>query len=197
MAGRTGCRRGRRQRRRRATSLCGTCGGPRSSPEKSEGAAHARRCGDLRGLQRAGAAARFSELPRYDADGDAAPNLPGGGARGACRWADIDRCNRCRLPVHQSRPLRAAVQRSVRAIPIRAPAGARSTHRLTGKAAPQPTTTELPTILLSAAGASADYRGLVLVRVVRRRFAIRAIRALTCCSSKLFGSKSPNQSLTS
>jgi len=102
----------------------------------------------LRRLQRAGAAARLSQLPRYDADGGAAPNPSGGSARGARRRADIDPRNRCRLPLHQSRPFCAAVQRSVRAVPIRAPAGPRSTHGLTGKAAPQLATAELPTIIL-------------------------------------------------
>ena len=98
------------------------------------------------GLQRAGAAARLSQLPRYDADGGAAPNPPGGGARDARRRADIDRRNRCRLPLHQSWPLRAAVQRSVRAVPIRAPAGPRSSP----KGALQLMTGEIPTVLLKA-----------------------------------------------
>jgi hypothetical protein len=104
-------------------------------PEKSEGAAHAHRGGGLRWLQRAGAAARFSQLPRYDADGGAAPDPPGGGARGARRRADIDRRNCCRSPLHQSRPLRPAVQRSVWEVPIRAPAGPRSTQRLSERRA--------------------------------------------------------------
>src|SRR5215468_8141864 len=71
-------------------------------------------------------------------------NPSGGGARDARRRANIDLRNRCRLPLHQSRPLRPAVQRSVRAVPIGAPAGPRSPHGLIGKAAPQLTTTEPP-----------------------------------------------------
>ena len=60
-------------------------------------------------------------------------------------------------------------------------AGLRYLHLLAG----YPPPTGSPLVSATFAGIpSADYRGLVLVGVVRRRFAMRASRALTCCSSK-------------
>jgi hypothetical protein len=71
--------------------------GREALPDKSR--SHDRRGDDLRGVQRADAAAHLSSLPRDDADGGAHPRRPG----------HIDQRNPGRLRLHQPRPLRPAV----------------------------------------------------------------------------------------